>query len=174
MGGLRAARPAGVAGGRCYSAAVIRLRLGALTTAGACLCVTFACGAADPDNAPGAAAPEETATPVTSSGMAYPAVYKDMGLPELPGGEVTSAGRQAMSLRDGLSIQVRTTMSVDEAREYYSTVLAGLGWEEQPSRVIPGMPMTGLQAIKDDLRYTVTITASPDGEGRVSISVLQQ
>ncbi len=136
------------------------------------LLVTSACGSSEPGATEGAAPSIETAATGRSSGVAYPAPYRDLGLPEMPGAEVISTGRQAMSLRDGLAIQLATPMSVDDARSYYSIALADLGWVEQPSRVMTGLPMAGLQATKDDLRYTVTITSTPDGVARVSISVI--
>lgn len=89
--------------------------------------------------------------------MAYPALYRDLDLPELPGGTVTSTGRQTTSLRDGLALRITTPMPVAEARGYYSNALRELGWEEAPSRSVPGAPMAGLNATKDGLTYTATI-----------------
>ncbi len=97
-----------------------------------------------------------------SAGMAYPALYRDLDLPELPGGTVTSTGRQTTSLRDGLAIRVTTSMPVAEARDCYSSALRELGWEEAPTRGVPGAPMAGLLATKDGVTYMATITAIGD------------
>jgi len=94
--------------------------------------------------------------------MAYPDLYRDLGLPELPGGTVASTGRQTTSLRDGITIRVTTSMPVAEARDYYSGALRELGWEEAPTRGVPGAPMAGLLATKDGLTYMATITAIGD------------
>lgn len=97
-----------------------------------------------------------------STGEAYPDLYRDLDLPELPGGTVTSTGRQTTSLRDGLAIRLTTSMPVAEAREYYSNALRQMGWEESPSRVVPGAPMAGLHATKDGVTLMATITAMGD------------
>lgn len=112
---------------------------------------------------PAAAAPASAApTASESAGMAYPALYRDLDLPELPGGTVTSTGRQTTSLRDGLALRVTTSMPVAEAHGYFSRALGELGWEESPTRGVPGAPMAGLHATKDGLTYTATITRLGD------------
>ncbi len=108
-----------------------------------------------------------------STGIAYPALYRDLDLPELPGGVLLSTGRQTTSLRDGLSLSISTSMPISEVRDYYSSALGDLGWEEAPSRVIPGAPMTGLRATRDGITYMATITGIA-GETQVSISVTEQ
>ena len=125
--------------------------------------------AASPEATPSpAAAPSDEAT-----GMAYPALYRSLDLPELPGGELVSAGRQTTSLRDGLTLRITTSMPVAEVRNHYSTALAELGWEEAPSRVIPGAPMAGLQATRDGVRFTATITAMGD-ETQINLTVVEE
>jgi hypothetical protein len=94
--------------------------------------------------------------------MAYPALYRDLELPELPGGDVTSTGRQTRSLSDGLALRIATPMPVAEVRDYYSTSLGALGWEESPTRSVPGAPMAGLHATKDGMTYMATITRMGD------------
>ena len=91
--------------------------------------------------------------------MGYPALYRELDLPELPGGTVTSTGRQTTSLRDGLAIRVTTSMPVAEARDYYSNALRELGWEESPTRGVPGAAMAGLHATKAGMTYMATMTA---------------
>lgn len=150
-----------------YSAGVTRLAF-ALT-----LCVPFAsmlaCSGApagsnlpaDADT-PSAAASSTAPVAGESAGMAYPVPYRDLDLPELPGGTVTSTGRQTTSLRDGITIRITTSMPVAEARDYYSTALRELGWEETPARGVPGAPMAGLLATKDGVTYIATIMAIGD------------
>ena len=119
----------------------------------------------DADTPPAAAsATASTAAPAAgeSAGTAYPALYRDLDLPELPGGTVTSTGRQTTSLRDGITIRITTSMPVAEARDYYSGALRKLGWEEAPTRGVPGASMAGLLATKDGLTYMATITAIGD------------
>ena len=107
------------------------------------------------------------------TGMAYPSLYRDLELPELPGGRLVSAGRQTTSLRDGLSLRVTTSMSISEVRDYYSQALRDSGWEEAPSRVIPGAPMAGLQATRDGINYTATIMGM-GGETQINITVVER
>lgn len=105
-----------------------------------------------------AEAPPATSTADTAGGMAYPGLYRDMDLPELPGGNLTSTGRQTSSLSDGLALRVETSMPVAEVRDYYSNALGELGWEESPTRSVPGAPMAGLHATRDGVTYMATIT----------------
>jgi hypothetical protein len=53
-------------------------------------------------------------------------------------------------------------MSVADARDYYSDALGEQGWEESPSRVVPGAPMAGLHATKAGGTLMATITAIGD------------
>ncbi|MDA1185541.1 MAG: hypothetical protein O2930_12965 [Acidobacteria bacterium] len=109
-----------------------------------------------------AGVPPAASTAGATSGMAYPDLYRDMDLPELPGGNLTSTGRQTSSLSDGLALRVETAMPVAEVRDYYSTALGELGWEESPTRGVPGAPMAGLHATKDGVTYMATITRIGD------------
>jgi hypothetical protein len=99
-----------------------------------------------------------------SAGEEYPDLYRDLDLPELPGGTVTSTGRQTTSLHDGLAIRLTTSMSVADARDYYSDALGEQGWEKAPSRVVPGAPVTAalLFGTKDGVTLMVTIAAMVD------------
>ena len=142
----------------CYSAGVkkpmLRLSLVALTVL---LCACSGEPASDNQPAePASAAPMATAD--APAGMAYPDLYRDLALPELAGGDLTSTGRQTSSLSDGLALRVSTSMPVAEVRDYYSDALRELGWEESPSRSVPGAPMAGLNATKDGVTYMATIT----------------
>ena len=155
---------------RCYSAAVtrpiVRLLLPAITVS-LCACS----GQPVADEPPADAAAVVTAVPEdVSGGMAYPALYRDMALPELPGGDLTSTGRQTSSLSDGLALRVETSMSVADARDYYSAALGELGWEESPTRSVPDAPMAGLHATKDGVTYMATITRMGDAT-QVAISL---
>ncbi len=102
--------------------------------------------------------------------MAYPDLYRDMDLPELPGGILTSSGRQTSSLSDGLALRVETAMPVAEVRDYYSNALGELGWEESPTRGVPGAAMAGLHATKDGVIYMATMTRIGDAT-QVSITL---
>ncbi len=151
----------------CYSAAVteptvtkpmLRLLLPALVVS-LCACSGEPAGGEPPaDAAPAAAA----ATADASGGMAYPSLYRDLALPELPGGDLTSTGRQTSSLSDGLALRISTSMPVAEVRDYYSNALRELGWEESPIRGVPGAPMAGLHAEKDGVTYMAMITRIGD------------
>jgi hypothetical protein len=90
-----------------------------------------------------AGAPAAIPSPVDdSTGIAYPTLCRSLELPELPGGVLLSTGRHTTSLRDGLSLSITTSMAIHEVRDYYSTALGDRGWEEAPSRVIPGLQAT--------------------------------
>ena len=110
------------------------------------------------DSQPADTASATTVAADASAGMAYPDLYRDLALPELPGGDLTSTGRQTSSLSDGLALRVSTSMPVAEVRDYYSNALGELGWEESPSRSVPGAPMAGLSATKEGVTYMATIT----------------
>jgi len=69
----------------------------------------------------------------------------------LPGGAVLSEGRQTTYLADGLSISIRAPTPIAEMRDYYSNALSDLGWDQAPSRAVPGAPMAGVQATRDDI-----------------------
>jgi len=136
---------------------MIRLSLVALTVL-LCACS----GEPAADTQPADTAPSTTVAADASAGMGYPDLYRDLDLPELPGGDLTSTGRQTSSLSDGLALRISTTMPVAEARDYYSSALGELGWEEAPTRSVPGAPMAGLHATKDDVTYMATITRMGD------------
>ena len=159
---------------RCYIATMTSLT-SRFPLSLAILAVLAGCGAPVGTDAPNdSEAPPVAAVPADgATGLAYPTLYRDLNLPELPGGELVSTGRQTTSLRDGLSLGITTSMSVSDARAYYSDALGELGWEEAPSRVIPGAPMAGFQATRDGVNYMVTITAMED-QTQVNISVTEQ
>ncbi len=147
-------------------------------------CLVAACGGEAPAPATSTSATEagaaatapparDAAAPATIAGD-YPALYKELQLPILPGGEVEDTGRQTSSLRDGLSLRVMAPdRSVDEVREYYRTQLAAGGWDEVPSRVLPGMPATGVQATKDGVTFMAMITADSD-RTRIQLNVTER
>ncbi|MGE0392753.1 MAG: hypothetical protein AB7P67_04220 [Vicinamibacterales bacterium] len=107
----------------------------------------------------------------SDSAAAYPALSRELHLPELPGGQVVSTGRVSTSLRDGLVLDVTSELSVEDARQFYSVELGKLGWQVQPSRAMPGMPMAAVQASRDGVTYAATITNVPEGGCRVHIVV---
>jgi hypothetical protein len=108
---------------------------------------------------------------------AYPALYRSMDLPALPGATITSSGRQTTSLRDGLAIRLTTTTGVAEARDYYRRELTARGWTEEvgPGRaaeaVMPNLPLARVSFLQGSLSYTATITAS-DGQTNIQINLL--
>jgi hypothetical protein len=61
-------------------------------------------------------------------------------------------------------------MSVADTRDYYSAALGELGWEESPTRSVPGAPMAGLHATKDGVTDMATITRMGDAT-QVAISL---
>ena len=163
---------------RCYSAGVKRLVYElslCVLTAAMVACSGAPAGGdlpADAD-APSVAVPTTAQAAGESAGMAYPTLYRDLDLPELPGGTLTSTGRQTTSLRDGLVLRITTSMPVAEARDYYSNALRELGWDESPTRGVPGAPMAGLNATKDGLTYTATIMLIGDAT-QVAINLHDQ
>jgi hypothetical protein len=95
-----------------------------------------------------------------SQGLNYPALYQSLGLPELPAATVMSTGRQSTSLRDGLSIRLSTASGVSDVRGFYVDTLLKSGWTVAPARPLPpGMPMAGLEATRDGVRFSATIMA---------------
>jgi hypothetical protein len=139
---------------------------------------TLACGGSTTDAAPAAAPLPVPQAPgmQASGGSAYPDLYRNLSLPEIDGGTVTSTGRQTTSLRDGLAITVTSGKTVDEARAFYQERLAAAGWTAAPQArgaSVPGLPVAGVTFTKDRMTYTATITAAPDGGVRIQISVVE-
>jgi hypothetical protein len=113
-------------------------------------------------------------TPAASPGLTYPPLYRALKLPELPGGTVTSTGRQSTSLSDGLSLMLDATESVDEARAFYRKALADAGWTENAGRPLPaGMPLAAVEATKDSVTYRAMIARLND-KTQVTITVVGQ
>ena len=118
------------------------------------------------------------AEPVASpDAAAYPDSYRDLDLPVLPGGVVTSAGRQSTSLRDGLSIRLTTSQSVAEARSFYENHMTELGWTPAApgpgAAALPDMPVAMVVFTKAALNFQATITAAESGS-LVGISVIER
>ena len=102
-----------------------------------------------------------------------------MELPALPGATITSTGRQATSLRDGLAIRLTTSMSVAEARELLPAGTAARGWTEQAGpgqaaqAMLPNLPLARLAFRERTACCTpATITAN-DGTARVDINLVE-
>ena len=119
---------------------------------------------------------EDTSPPVAAARAGgesvYPETYRALGLPELPEATVVSTGRQTTSLRDGLSIQLTTSSSVREVRDYYRDALTALGWTNEggPDRGVD-LPAAGLTFSRDGLTYRATLLGLPSGT-QVSISLI--
>ena len=131
------------------------------------------CGA----DAPDAGEPSANGSPVASGdASAYPATYRDLDLPALPGGVVTSSGRQTTSLRDGLSIRLTSDKPVAEVRTFYQDAMTALGWT--PAAAGPGaaalnLPIANVTFTRDQLSFSATITAGEPGSV-VSLTVLER
>lgn len=116
------------------------------------------------------------APPAAGGNQAYPAVYRDLALPEIEGGTVTDTGRQTTSLRDGIVVSLDSPKTVDEARAFYRDSLAAAGWAIAPAGrggALPNMSMGMVEATKNGLRYQVTITARPEGGTQIRVSIRQ-
>jgi hypothetical protein len=114
--------------------------------------------------------------PGAPAGSGYPALYREMALPEIDGGIVTSTGRQTTSLRDGLAITVTSTKTVDEARAFYQDALARAGWTAEAQgrgASVPNLPMARVASSKGQVTYSATITSVPDGGVRIEIRVIE-
>lgn len=107
---------------------------------------------------------------------AYPDTYRSLDLPVLPGGVVTSAGRQSTSLRDGLSIRLSTSQTVAEARTFYRDAMTALGWTPAapgPGAAALNLPLANVIFTRDRLTFQATITAGDVGS-LVSLTVLER
>jgi hypothetical protein len=140
-----------------------------------------ACGGATEDATASASASAGSgaaaAAASTDSGMAYPAAYKALSLPELEDATLTSTGRQTTSLRDGLALTLTTARTVDQARAYYHEALTTLGWIEEkpgPAGRTPNMPVRNVTFNKDAVTFTATMTAVSANETRVDLRVLER
>jgi hypothetical protein len=145
----------------------------------AALCLSVAgCGASAPEDT-GAATPAATPPAASDTGgdLSYPALYRDLSLPELEGARLTSTGRQTTSLRDGLALILTSPKTVDEVRDFYRDALTALGWKADPQgrgALVPNLPIGGGSFTKDGLVFTTIITALPSGESRINITVREQ
>jgi hypothetical protein len=110
----------------------------------------------------------------SAQGLDYPPLYRSLALPELPMATLTSTGRQSTSLRDGLSIRLSTPTAVGDVRGFYADALSKTGWTVAPSRPLPpGLPAAGVQATKDRLHFSATITAQGSAT-QVDLAVVEQ
>jgi hypothetical protein len=139
-------------------------------------CAGFATACASESPSDSATATTTTSVASTAEASAYPATYRDLNLPVLPGGVVTSAGRQSTSLRDGLSIRLTTSQSVAEVRAFYRDAMTALGW----TPAAPGsgaaalnLPLANVIFTRDQLTFQATITAG-DAGSLVSLTVLER
>lgn len=133
------------------------------------------CSAENADTAPASTAAAPDLAPAAEA-AAYPDTYRSLDLPVLPGGLVTSSGRQSTSLRDGLSIRLTTDQSVAEARTFYTDHMNSLGWTSAPSG--PGaaalnLPVANVAFTRGQLTFQATITAADTGS-LVAITVVER
>lgn len=136
-----------------------------------------ACGGATEDASASAGSGAGAAAASRDAGLAYPAVYKALSLPELNDATLTSTGRQTTSLRDGLALALTTTKTVDQAKAYYHEALTTLGWTEErpgPAGLMPNMPVGNVTFNKDGVTFTATMTAMSANETRVDLRVLER
>lgn len=136
-----------------------------------------ACGGATDDVTASTGSGAAAAAASTNSGMAYPAAYKALSLPELKDATLTSTGRQTTSLRDGLALALTTAKTVDQAKAYYHEALTTLGWMEEkpgPAGLMPNMPVGNVTFNKDGVTFTATMTAVSASETRVDLRVLER
>ena len=99
------------------------------------------------------------AVTMVSAQMDYPAAFRNLKLPELTGATIASTGRQTTSLRDGIRIDLETTMPVQEVLAYYREQMAPLGWKDAspPARMKSPM-MGGATFTHEALTLTLTVT----------------
>lgn len=110
---------------------------------------------------------------------AYPELYRAHGLPELPGGSVTSVGRQTSSLRDGLRIRLTSSRPLAEVRDFYRNALMAGGWKEEDTpaaraaRTNPRLVV--INVVKNRLTCAVTVMTQPNAtETQVMINVVER
>ncbi len=84
-----------------------------------------------------------TCASVLSAQLTYPAPYRSLKLPEPSGATITSTGRQATSLRDGIRIELQTPAGVQDVLAFYRQGMAPLGWSETPPKNKFQSPMLG-------------------------------
>ncbi len=104
----------------------------------------------------------------------YPPAYRELKLPELAGATVTSTGRQSTSLRDGIRVEIETTMEVQPALDAYRATMTPLGWKETPPRNKFKSPMVGItEFTRGDL--TLGVNAMRLGpKTKITLSLLQK
>jgi hypothetical protein len=104
----------------------------------------------------------------------YPALYRSLGLPELPGATIVSTGRQTTSLRDGLAILLRTSSPPHMFRTFFVEHLEQAGWAIAPSRAPAATMnmMAGLEARKGAITFSMTALAS-SGTTDVRLNIVE-
>jgi len=105
---------------------------------------------------------------------AYPALYQKYGLPEYPAATITSDGRAADNLSDGISLMLTTSDGVQTVGAFYESAFSSLpGWAFAPPN-FSNDTLYGATAVNDDegLRYQLTVTKLPDYT-QISISFLK-
>jgi hypothetical protein len=102
--------------------------------------------------------------------VAYPSTYTDLRLPELPGATVVSAGR-TNSLKDGLSIRLKSSKTLIEVASFYRDQLKTLGFVDASTGGRSTAVAAGLKYTRGALRYSV-ILASFGSTVDITITVL--
>lgn len=114
------------------------------------------------------------------AGSDYPALYRQMNLPEYPGATVTALGRDNDSLADGMRLAVRTGAGSGELRAFYEPALAGLGWTLQETPAVARLraagqldriPFAGLFCRDDGAAFQVmTMDLGAEREVRITVN----
>ncbi|MFT5484445.1 MAG: hypothetical protein ACI9GW_003110 [Halieaceae bacterium] len=69
----------------------------------------------------------ETSLPETAS-LAYPDLYVEMGLPQLPGAEVIDVGRDNSTLENGMTVKLRSNFDSASLRSFFESTLTDESW----------------------------------------------
>lgn len=123
-----------------------------------------ACGGGDSSsNAANPSASGGSATAAATATTGYPALYRQLALPEIPGGVVGNAGRQSESLTDGLMITLTVDRTLDDVRKFYTDALTTAGWTPTPmppGALLPNMPVAVVEFTKAAVSFRATLTAT--------------
>ena len=113
-------------------------------------------------------------TTIFADGPDYPAIYRDMGLPEYQNASVTSVGRDNTSLRDGIRVTLLTQDADATIRAYYEAEMQDRGWaveetvgskDMRAAGMLDKMPFTATFN-KADMRYRAPPSRAGRGTGR--------
>ncbi len=101
--------------------------------------------------------------------LQYPELYTNEQLPQYNEATLLNTGRQTMSLKDGIRLELQSSQPVQTIAQFYETKLKKSGWNV-PKQKLRSETMYRAVYTKGEMKYSLTITKNSD-EKRVDIKI---